>query len=232
MRREWITVCVVLLASTVPALAQEVATEIQIVASIDDFTVNSDFSADQGDGGKGLLSWSNGGYAILHVTSGADKYYRVNMTGLWNDCTDLTQPNGPAKASFAAGDFTVVFYNLNDPLKLTPIANLSGSLMSGHTYNESETAENPSELYGAGVVKLDSWTVPGYQWAESLGSPAGITATTSDLVQWDVSDYQADWDSDNTIVTIMADESGIPEPATLFLLGLGVAGLLRRKSVG
>jgi hypothetical protein len=196
----------------------------KVVFEIDSLSVNSDFYA-----ASGQLVWSNGGYATVRYEGGTQRY-RVTVDATWSDLTDLSQPGGPAKASFGAGSFMATFFYLTDPGKLTPIASAGGSLYSSFSFNELETVENPSELYGAAVVKLTSWDVPGFTWIEGLNAPAGLTATTSNISPSNIVNYQSDWNSNNTIVTLLADESGIPEPATVCLLGLGALGLLRKRS--
>jgi hypothetical protein len=208
-------------AMAVPASAVPVD---KIVFQIDDIAVNAYYDASQG-----RLTWSQGGLAIFNYATGSDRY-RVTFNGLWDGATDMSQPGGLAAASFSAGSFNVTFFALGDKNKTTPIADLSGSLFSNaYSYFESETAQSPSALYGAALIKLDSWNVPGYQWADALGAKGGLTASTYNLVQWDIADYLSDWNSTNTIVTILADETGfIPEPATICLLGLGAVAALRR----
>lgn len=207
-------------AVAVPASAVTVD---KIVFQIDDLAVQSNY-----DAALGQLVWSQGGVAILHHAAGTDRY-RVTVNGLWDDVTDMSVGE-TAAAVFDTGSFNVTFFALADSTKSTPIGNLSGSLFSGANYYfESETADNPSELYGAALIKLDSWMLTGFQWAENLGDPGGLTASTSNLVQWDIDNYQFNWRSNNTIVTILADESGIPEPATICMLGLGAVAALRRN---
>jgi hypothetical protein len=196
----------------------------KVVFEIDSLSVNSDFY----DGTQQQLIWSNGGFATLRTNSGPTRY-RVTINATWGDLIDLTQPGGPAKASFGTGTFSASFFELVDINKTHSIASASGSLYSSFRYNEQETQESPSELYGAAVVKLDTWNVPGFTWLEGLGAPAGLTATTSNITPTNVISYQFNWTSDNTIVTLLADESGIPEPATMILFGLGAAGLVSRR---
>ncbi len=206
---------------TVPASAAIVD---RVVFEIDSLSVNSDFYA-----GNQQLVWSNGGYATIRYNGGTTRY-RVTVNATWSDLTDLSQPGGPAKASFGSGSFSATFFNLIDSGKTTPIASAGGTLYSSFNFNEQETQQNPSELYGAAVVMLTSWSVPGYTWSEGLYSPAGLTATTSNINPTNIVNYQSDWNSDNTIVTLLADESGIPEPATMCLLGLGGLMLRRRRA--
>jgi hypothetical protein len=219
MRMKKYFIMLLMCSMAVPASAVPVD---KIVFQIDDLAVNADY-----DASLGRLVWSQGGLAILNYAGGEDRY-RVTLNGSWEGATDMSH-DGLAAASFAAGNFNVTFFQLTDRNKTTPIANLSGSLFSNAwSYFESETAQNPSQLYGAALIKLDSWNVPNYQWADALGAPGGLTASTSNLVQWNISDYQSDWKSNNTIVTILSDESSIPEPATICLLGLGAVAALRK----
>lgn len=228
MRTHRIFVLLAALVILAPASA-DIISEIDLeIYQIDNIAVNSDYYA-----ATGQLQWSQGGIASLKHQTGSDKY-RVTVNGLWTDVTDLTQPGGLAEASFASGSFDITFYDMTDPGKTNPIASLAGVLYPGYDYHEGETQENPSELYGSAPIRLTSWNVPGYTWAETVGPSGdmgGLTATTSNLfgTLGDIADYQSDWDSDNTIVTILADESGIPEPTTIALLGFGALVLLRRR---
>jgi hypothetical protein len=220
MRMKKLLFMLLMCAMAVPVSAVPID---KIVFQIDDLAVNADYDASQG-----RLAWSQGGLAIFNYATGADRY-RVTFNGSWEGATDMSH-DGLAAASFSAGSFNVTFFALGDRLKTTPIADLSGSLFSNaYSYFESETAQSPSAMYGAALIKLDSWNVPGYQWADALGAKGGLTASTYNLVQWDIADYQSNWNSTNTIVTILADETGfIPEPATICLLGLGAVAALRK----
>jgi hypothetical protein len=215
-------VSLLLLSVALPAVAQVPVDE--IVFQIDNIAVRSDYDAATGE-----LVWSQGAIAVLKHASGEQKY-RVTIDGMWSGVTDNSSGT-IAAASFAGGSFDIDFFALTDVSKSTVLASLSGELFPGYTYEEAEQEENPTKLYGAAPIRLTAWNVPGYVWAESLGAMGGLTATTSNLggVLGNIDDYAADWWSTNTIVSILADESGIPEPMTIALLGLGALGLLRRK---
>ncbi len=225
--------CVVLLFAlfglSVAAYADLVVMDTLEIYQMDNLGVKSNFNADGGGGGGGLLGWSSGTYAKLRYDSSVATY-RCIVSGQWDNMTDLSQ-GGLADASFATGGFTVTFFATSDPGKTNPLGSAVISLYSGWSYREGETAQNPSTLLGKAVVKIDSWTLPGYQWAEPIGSPAGLSATSSNLFGnlGNISDYQSDWWTNNTIVTVMADESAIPEPATMALLALGGLAVLSKK---
>jgi len=223
MKIRCVIITLLMLSVALPVSADPNVVE-EIVFEISNIAANSNFDAAAGE-----LTWSNGVFAIVKHSTG-QATYRVDVDATWGDFTDLN-PGGPtAAASFASGQFDLTFYALMDSGKTTPVASLSGELYPGWTYDESETEEDPSKLDGAAIMCLTAWDLPGFVWAEAIGAKGGITAETSNLFTTlgSIDNYQSDWWSNNTNVRILADESGIPEPATMALLALG-AVLLRRK---
>jgi hypothetical protein len=220
MRKRTIVLLLFFLTIAIPAGAEVVNMEVD---QIDNLAVTSNFNV-----ATGQLTWSKGGVAKLYDDGGAISNLRVNVSATFSGVTDLSS-GGLASASFSAGNFNIDFFS--DISKQNYVGSVAGEIYPGgvYLYNEGETQENPSRLYGSAPMRLTSWTLAGYTWAESLGSMGGVTATTTNLTPTNISDYQSDWSSKNTIVKILADETGIPEPATVCLLGLGAAGLISRR---
>lgn len=210
------------LSLTVPAAANIVQS--LEVSEIDNLAVNSSFNAV-----TGTLSWSKGGIATMYYDSGNAKY-RVNVNATLSGMTD-TSSGGSASALFSSATFTVNFYALTDISKQTSLGYLAGELYPGYKYLERETQENPSQLYGSAPMRLTSFDFDGYAWAKGIGTMGGLTDTTSNLFgNWgNIDDYHHNWSSNNTIVKILSDATGIPEPASIILLGLGGLTLLRKR---
>jgi hypothetical protein len=226
MKRRVIVLLFSLLVLTVPAGAAPAPTSVQSmdveVSDIDNLAVHSSYNA-----ATHYLTWSNGGIATLYYETGNAKF-RVNVDAAFDSMTD-TSSGGLSSATFASGSFTVNFYAFSDSGKTNSLGSTTGQFYPGWTYKEGEILENPSKLYGSVPMELTSWTLPGYAWSEGLNAEGGLTATTTNISTTNISDYQTSWSSSNTVVRLLADETGIPEPATITLLGLGAAGLISRR---
>jgi hypothetical protein len=208
---------VILLA--VAALLMTAATSMAAPAIIADviFGVTADYDAT-----AGTLTWDNGATATL-ITDSGNFSYDVSVEATFNGAQDTSDVSG-ASAIFAPGaTWSVMLSKFGfDVLGF-----------SGHTssnYNEGETG--PGVLYGGVVAEVTEMTL--FNTTTTLGpdtpfwqggNTIGIKASTQ--LTGDLADYSADWSSTNVTLTMVADESTIPEPATMILLGLG--GLLLRK---
>jgi hypothetical protein len=226
MSKHVIVLLFLVLVITVPASAAPAPTSVQSmdveVSEIDNLAVHSSYNA-----ATHQLTWSNGGVATLYYETGNTKF-RVNVDATFDSMTD-TSLNGLASATFSSGSFTVNFYAMTDTSKTTSLGSTAGQFWPGWTYKEGEILENPSKLYGSVPMELISWSLPGYAWSEGLWAEGGLTATTTNISPTNISDYQSNWSSSNTVVKLLADETGIPEPATMCLFGLGAALISRRK---
>jgi PEP-CTERM motif len=226
MSKHVIVLLFLVLVLTVPAgavTAPMPSVQSMDVTEIDNLAVHSSYNA-----ATHQLTWSNGGVATLYYATGS-AIFRVNVDATFDNMTD-TSLNGLASAVFASGSFTVNFYALSDQSKTTSLGSTTGQFWPSWTYKESEILESPSKLYGSVPMELTSWTLSGYAWSGGLNTEGGLTATTTNINNnGNISDYQSNWSSSNTVVRVLADATGIPEPATMCLLGLGALGLIRRK---
>jgi hypothetical protein len=217
-----LSVCTLLLASTV-AFADPVT---KVVFEVQESGVHADFTAAVPPSitNCGTLDWTGGTIAKVYTTTGTNIYYPTVDAAFING--NDTSSGGLASAVFGDMSFTVWLYTT--PLRTTLLGSITGTLYNNSfDYVEQEISlSGGSVLDGAAVIKLTSFNVSGYSWIEAIGERTGMRSETS--LTSDIANYQSNWHSTNTVITVLADESGIPEPATIGLLTLGGL-LLRRK---
>jgi hypothetical protein len=196
------------------------------------FGVNANFNA-----GTHTITWAGGASGWMLLDTGDTVFFNdldgfesspVNAT--FTVMTDLSS-GGQAKARFASGawDISIIADGHS-------VAYLAGSLVGN--YNETETDVASDALNGRAVVVVNTATFDDDYWTsvigetigwQGVGQQAGIIADISLPYGQNIQNYSQNYhsDDDNVVVTLYADPSQVPEPATMALLALG--GLLLRK---
>jgi hypothetical protein len=189
------------------------------------------------------IVWSGGASVFfldgeLNVYSSTEIEWEALFTDPLDDSSD-----GDAKAVFYNNanpnpDRGKWSLNVWAPLDTTHLETNIIATLSGHVvgrYYEDEIQDD--KLYGRAVVMVDSVELlPGLfgdpaVWDGGEWSLAGIKADITLPTNSNFGDYDTDsYITSNTIITIVSDETTIPEPVTIALLGLGsLVGLRRRK---
>ncbi len=183
------------------------------------------------------LDWSQGTSGLIITDDwGVFGFDTATVTATFSGVSDLSS-GGVAKATFSAGSWTM---NLSDisfiasPTISVPLMGATVSLAGGISglYTEEELPEGDA-LDGRAVVTLTTAVFSNFGgsydliWGNSqmLG---GIISSVLFPPNTNIQDYQSSYLSQNATITLLADHTAIPEPMTMFLLGLG-AVLLRKK---
>jgi len=189
------------------------------------------------DSGTGTITWSGGGGGwLLTDDYGLVSFSDADITGTFSDVTDTSSGN-LASALFASGSWSLVFSGSGS--WLDPVFTISGHTINN--YAETETGVDTNKLDGRAIVIVDEaeFTLGFFEdwfgfpvtmeWEGGIGTMAGLIADVTLPVEPDITDYASDYTSTNLIVTLWADESVVPEPATITLFGAAGLLLLRRK---
>ena len=199
-------------------------TEIEIVQL---YGGQSAFSPLGGTYSIGLLNTNFSNGAILKTVAnpgGAFYYSSANTsTSLENDNSYTDGSEEVLFGDYNGGSWSLQLFT--DAGHLNKVLDAFGSI----TWYEEEE-EVPQKVDGRAICHINyMWTnLPDTTWGGD-GITCGYRSTSTVFDVNPLEDYGAAFNAGVVTMTVYADPTGIPEPATIALLGLSGLALLRRK---
>lgn len=183
------------------------------------------------DAGTGVAVWSQGASGWAMTTDfGFISFSNVQISATFSGIDKLSS-GGRAMATFSSGNWLLAASGgMIGAVPLPGTFTIAGHLHS--LYRETETAVDSDALDGRAVVVVDSFDYSeddSLEWVDGIGSLAGLVANISLPDGTNIINYDSDYHSTNNIVTLDADESSVPEPATMGLLAIGSMLFIRRR---
>ena len=170
---------------------------------------------------------------MLTVENDVVVFVDGTVAGEFSGCVDASA-GGYAMATFNDGFLAM---HLDGSGGAGQYVDMTVSLKWLYSENETTGAGDPTtHLNGRAVVKVeeaffsDGWLSGGlvYEWADAVGDLSGLLTETTLPYGMNIPDFLLDYSTDNTIITLLADER-FPEPMTLAFLGVGAIFLARKR---
>jgi len=173
------------------------------------------------------LRWTDGVAGFLLDTAG--NAYEFDQVAVAAACTGMTDQSagGQARASFSSDNWSLSMIDSVTGMSAT----LAGTLYPGAKWVEEETAANSDVLAGKGFVSVTTAAFNGLtaQWGDD-NNKAGLQSTMPLSYGFNLAEFLTqDFGSENVTIFLFADETLIPEPLTMLLLGVGAVGVMRRR---
>lgn len=186
--------------------------------------------------GQDTITWSGG--ALGSVITGGFKYDLFNEVALTATITGLADNSsgGIAQATFdTCTDFSLSLLK-NGDLKFQITGTLpglyyEGEVVDGEGLDGRMIMAETSVFIEEGYFKT-AWGLDPQDQVVWSGGTSGLFGVGSSILfsGFNLDDYATAYSSNNTTITVYADESAIPEPATMALLGLGALLLRKRRA--